>query len=293
MLWEQASSLYAKKPTNRQFVVRIDDHANATVIFGDGKSGARLPTGQENVKATYRAGLGSNGEVGAGTLTLLKKRPFGVRSVTNPIAASGAADPEKLENARSNAPLTVLTLDRIVSLRDFEDFARAFSGIGKAQSVELWNGETKLVHITIGGDDGDAVPGGPGTFENLEGAIDAARDPTAEVEIQSRELLTFGVEATVYHDPRYLAEEVSAEIENALVEAFSFEQRGFGQPVAAAEIIGVMHQVEGVVAVDLDDLTLADVLPALTARRVNGASLPAQMLVIDKSGIVLIMKAAA
>lgn len=309
--WEQASSLYGKKPTDQQFVVRIDDDANATVIFGDGKSGARLPTGQENVKATYRAGLGSDGEVSAGTLTLLKKRPFGVRGVTNPIAASGAADPEKLENARSNAPLTVLTMDRIVSLRDFEDFARAFSGIGKAQAVELWNGETKLVHVTIADDDGDALAEDSDAFKNLRDAIDAARDPTAEVEIQSRELLSFGVKATVYHDDRYVDEEIQAEVEDALVEAFSFDQRVFGQPVTAAEIIGVIHQVEGVVAVDLDRLTLAggvqkrprtpwqrrrirsaSVLPALIARRVNGAFLAAQLLLIDESGIELTMKVA-
>ena len=312
VLWEQASSLYGKKPTDQQFVVRIDDDANATLIFGDGKSGARLPTGQENVKATYRAGVGSEGEVDAGTLILLKKRPFGVRGVTNPVAANGAADPEKLAKARSNAPLTVLTLDRIVSLRDFEDFARAFSGIGKAQAVELWNGETKLVHITIADDDGDAVAEDSDTFENLQAAIDAARDPTAEVEIQSRKLLTFRLEATVYYDARYVAEEVQAKVEDALLEAFSFEQRSFGQPVTAAEIIGVVHQVEGVVAVDLDRLTLAgsspkrprkrwhrrrirsdSVLPALTARRVNGDSLAAQLLLLDESGIELTMKAAA
>lgn len=311
ILWEQASSLYGRKPTDQLFVVRIDDEADATVIFGDGKSGARLPTGQENVKATYRAGIGSAGEVNEGTLTLLKKRPFGVRSVTNPIAASGAADPEQLASARRNAPLTVLTLDRVVSLRDYEDFVRAFSGIGKAQAVELWNGETKLVHITIADDDGDAVAEDSETFENLVSAIDAARDPTTEVEVQSRELLSFGVQATVYHDERYGAVELQAEIEDALLAAFSFEQRSFGQPVTAADVIGVVHQVDGVVAVDLDTLTVAgggqrwlrkarrrqrilsdSVLPALTARRANGDTLPAQLLLIDESRIELTMKVA-
>lgn len=307
VLWQQVASLYGKKPADQAFVVRIDDDAKATLIFGDGKSGARLPTGQENVRATYRAGLGSAGEVGAGTLTLLKKRPFGVRNVTNPSAASGAADAETLENARSNAPLTVLTLDRIVSLRDFEDFARAFSGIGKAQAVELWNGETKLVHLTVAGDDGDAVAEDSDTFQNLEAAIDAARDPTAEVQIQSRELVTFGVKATVYYDARYLADAVRAAIEGALAEALSFERRAFGQPVTAAEIIGVMHQVEGVVAVDLDHVKVAggdlkrrrrrirsgSVLPALRARRVDGALLPAQLLLLDPSRVALTMKIAA
>ena len=35
--------------------------------------------------------------------------------------------------------MTVLTLDRIVSLPDYENFTRAFNGIGKAQAVALWN----------------------------------------------------------------------------------------------------------------------------------------------------------
>ena len=312
------------------------------MIFGDGKSGARLPTGQENVKATYRAGIGSDGEVGAGSLTLLKTRPFGVRGVTNPLAASGAADPEKLENARTNAPLTVLTLDRIVSLRDFEDFARAFSGIGKAQAVNLWNGETYLVHITIADDNGDEVATTSTTYQNLRDAINAARDPTAEVQLDSFEPLAFNLKATVLYDASYLADDVQAEIEEALLDAFSFDRRDFGQPVTAAEIVSVIHQVEGVIAVDLDALysqqpdgqslvvigdisqirpltgitaispanifkpatdfdviqlatktQLTSVLPAEVARRENGDILPAQLLLVNESGIDLTMKSAA
>ncbi len=51
----------------------------------------------------------------------------------------------------------MLTLDRIVSLRDFEDFARAFAGIGKAQATWLWDGERRLVHLTVAASNGGAV----------------------------------------------------------------------------------------------------------------------------------------
>jgi predicted phage baseplate assembly protein len=138
-------------------VVRIADDGTATVIFGDGKQGARLPTGQENVTATYRVGIGQVGEVGAGALTLLKTRPLGVRGVTNPAAAGGAEDPETLDSARTNAPQTVLTLDRIVSLQDFTDFANAFAGVGKAQAVAIREGERLLIHLTIADASGDPV----------------------------------------------------------------------------------------------------------------------------------------
>jgi hypothetical protein len=252
VLWQAVSALYNKRGTDKHYMVRIDDDAKATVIFGDGKAGARLPTGQENIQATYRFGIGRDGEVGANTLTLLKKRPFGVRSVTNPVAASGAADPERLENARTNAPLTVLTLERIVSLQDFEDFARAFAGIGKAQAIGVWNGESHLVHVTVADDDGDPVP--DGTMENLKDAIDDARDPSVAVVLDNYELLSFYLEASVQYHAAYLADKVQSSIEDALKEAFAFAERGFGQPVTAAGIVSAVHQVGGVIAVDLDAL---------------------------------------
>ena len=290
VLWEEATSLYGKEATDRIYVVRIDDDADATVTFGDGKRGARLPTGQENIKATYRAGIGDDGEVSAGSLTLLKTRPFGVKEVTNPLAASGAADPEKLENARTNAPLTVLTLDRIVSLQDFEDFARAFKGLGKAQAINLWDGKSSFVHITIADDEGQAVDESSTTYKYLIEAIDSARDPTAEVRIDSIDALTFDVTATVLYDAGYLPDDVKSEIENLLLESFSFDKREFAQPVTPAEIISVIHQVEGVVAVDLD--VPSSVLTAEIARCKDGEILPAQLLIINTSGINLTMNTA-
>ena len=95
--------------------------------------------------------------VKAGQLILLMDRPHGVRSVINPTGATGAEDREVLDDARINAPTKVLTLDRIVSVKDFEDFAVAFSGIGKAQAIWLWNGESRIVHLTISRADGEEL----------------------------------------------------------------------------------------------------------------------------------------
>ena len=101
--WRQVPSLFAVGQTSRSYTVRINDGAEARVIFGDGRDGARLPTGQENVVAAYRSGIGVAGNVGAGSLMLLKTRPFGIRGVSNPSAASGGEDPERLADARKRA----------------------------------------------------------------------------------------------------------------------------------------------------------------------------------------------
>jgi hypothetical protein len=73
-------------------VTQLDDDGKTTVIFGDGVQGARLPTGQANVTAKYRKGVGLGGLVKAGQLSQLMTRPLGVKSVVNPLASEGAED---------------------------------------------------------------------------------------------------------------------------------------------------------------------------------------------------------
>jgi hypothetical protein len=302
VLWEEAASLYGLDARSKRYTVRIADDSTPSLVFGDGESGARLPTGLENVVATYRSGTGSDGELNAETLTLLKTRPLGIREVTNPVAASGAADPETLDDARSNAPLTVLTLDRIVSLRDFEDFARAFSGISKACAVALWDGETRLVHVTVASSSGDPIDTSSALYTNLVKAIQASRDPTHTFLVSDYEPITFNLKAKVRTDPSYVADDVIADVAEALEEAFAFEQRALGQPVTAAEVIHVIGQVSGVIAIDLDQLYLTDdpsgaqqempapILPAISAEwsAATNQIRPAQLLLLNTAGVVLL-----
>jgi uncharacterized phage protein gp47/JayE len=296
LLWTESSSLYPLGPNDQQYVIRIGDDGQATIIFGDGRHGARLPTGTNNVVATYRSGIGLDGEVEAGTLTMLASKPLGLKSATNPNAASGGDDPEVLDNARANAPLTVRTLDRIVSLADYEDFARAFAGVGKAQAVDLWSGETHLVHVTVAGADGDPIDQNSDLFTNLVGGINNNRDPEQIVRVDSFQRLLFNLQAKVAVDsPRYIKADVFDAIEDALQEAFAFEKRAFGQMVTSAEVITIIQQIEGVIAVDLDYLYLSSdsaefetLLPAQIARvNENGLVQLAQLLVINPIGVTL------
>ncbi len=295
VLWEEVPSLYQLGAGRRAYLTRLADDGTVTVQFGDGINGARLPTGTENVTARYRVGLGLDGMtmVDAGQISLLMTRPLGVKSVVNPLAPTGAADLETLDEARENAPLTVLTLDRIVSLQDFEDFTRAFAGIGKAQATLLWNGERRLIHLTVAGADGSAVPEESDLYDNLRDAIDAARHVDEQVELDTYAALTFTLEARVLVDAAYVAEDVLAAVREALVAAFSFEARAFGQTVTASEVLAVAQQAHpGVVAVDLERLDGRDPfafprLPAGIARWESGVILPAQLLTVDPDGITL------
>jgi hypothetical protein len=293
LLWDEKPSLYALGRNDQSYIVRIDDADNATVTFGDGEHGTRLPSGVNNVVAVYRSGIGLDGEVAAGSLSLLQTKPLGVRSVTNPLPASGAADPENMADARTNAPLTVRTLDRIVSQDDYEDFARAFAGIGKAQALDLWSGEQHLVHLTIAGADGNPISD-PKFTQYFFSALDNARDPAQRIKVDTFNLLLFNLTANVAVDRRFIAKEVFAAVESALIEAFSFAQRSFGQTLSAAEVIAAMQKVAGVIFVDLTALYLAGSsqslnqrLPVSVAHFANGSIQLSQLLLINSLGIGL------
>ncbi|NJN85153.1 MAG: putative baseplate assembly protein [Leptolyngbyaceae cyanobacterium SL_7_1] len=300
VLWREVPSLYQRSPQDQVYITRIADDRSVTITLGDGVSGARLPTGLENVSATYRSGIGLAGLVAADRLSLLKTRPLGIAQVTNPLPATGAADPETMAEARTSAPLTVRTLDRIVSLQDYEDFARAFAGIGKAQAELLRAGETQLVHITVAAIGGRPVLADTPLYSHLIGAIDGARDPVQQVRVSSYESIAFNLEAKLLVDPRYLSDRVMAQAKAALLQRFVFDQRQFGQGVTASEAIATLQAVEGMIAVDLDALhrrdrtrRLEQSVTALTARwqPTTGDILPAQLLVINPAGIRLRVEA--
>jgi len=294
--WEEAPSLYARGPKDPTYIARLADDGTVSVQFGDGVMGARLPTGVENVVATYRVGTGLAGLVKANQISLLMTRPLGVKGVTNPLAPTGAADPETRDQARRNAPRTVLTLDRIVSLKDYEDFALAFSGIGKAQAVELRRGETRLVHLTVAAADGGRVEPTSELYKNLTASIAAQSDEHQPFVVESYTPRQFNVAAKVRIHPEYLPEKVLAAMRQALLETFSFEARSFGQPVTGSEVIAVMQRVAGVVAVDLDFLYFAgqpmslppDLRLKVEIARWDGSRvLPAELLTINPNGIEL------
>jgi len=288
ILWHEVPDFYGYGPNDRIYITRLDDDGKTTVIFGNGETGARLPTGQENVKATYRKGIGSPGLVKAHQLTQLMTRPLGVKAVTNPIEANGAADPEKLADARRNAPLTILTLGRIVSLQDYQDFARAFSGIDKALATPVQVGEKNGVFVTIAGTAGATVASDSNLFSSLLVAIEDAGDPTVPLILKSFQPRFFRVSAQVKMDPDFLPDKVLAHIDDVLRSKFSFENRDFGQPVHRSEVIALIQDVTGVVSVNVTQFYRSEKNPALhlhliaTVPAPGGVDFsPAEILMLD------------
>lgn len=251
MLWEEVPFFYGHAPDEHIYITREDDNAVTKVTFGDGQTGSRLPTGMANVTAAYRRGIGTPGEVGANQLTVFASRPLGVRGVNNPLDATGAADPENLSDARQNATLTIRSLERIVSIDDYQDFARAFAGIAKAVASWSWDGQSRVVVLTVSGTNGEPVDAESDLAGNLLGAIANYSEPRTQVQLFPHQPRFFKIEGTVEVLPEFQVAEVAADLEATLRTEFSFHNRDFGQAVHRSEVIAAIQNVSGVKDVDL------------------------------------------
>ena len=264
--WHEVKSLAGLEPTDREFITRTDDDAKTAVIFGNGEHGARLPTGLENARAAYRSGIGKGGNVKPEQISLLMTRPLGVKSVINPLRASGGADKESRDQARKNAPLAVMALDRLVSVQDYADFTRTFAGIGKAAATRLAVHYRELVHVTIAGADDIPIDTTSDLYRNLLLAIRQNGDPYQPFQVDLRELLLLVVSANVRILPDYTWDNVATQMRARLLDKFSFERRDLGQDVVLSEVISAMQVVPGVAYVDVD------LLAAIPEKKADGGT---------------------
>lgn len=267
--WKEVPSLYAAGSSQQVFAILNQSDGTTDVLFGDGAEGAPLPSGQNNLQANYRVGLGSAGNVPANTLTTLLDRPLGVSGVTNPEAATGGQDPEPLTGIRSNAPLAVLTLGRAVSIADYQNYASTFAGLAKAYAIWIPSGHGQGVFLTVAGVNGVALHPGDPTLSNLVASLKNYGNPLVPITVQSFVETVFGLSADVRYDPSYNQPAVQAQILQALSNSYGFAERNFGQSVTVDEISSVIQNVPGVVAVNITGLSI---LASSTAGDLAGLS---------------------
>ena len=252
--WTEVPDLYERGATARVFATTLSDLGETTIRFGDGISGARPPAGRDNIEAEYRRGLGKAGNLRAGQLSLPIDRPLGLSKVTNPFAASGGADAETEAAARRNAPIYTLTLDRVVSITDYRDFALGYPGIARADARWIWEGEARRITVTVAGDDGVTVPKSGALAKALTQAYHDYGDPLARFTLLSYTPVEFRLALKVAVEKSYDSDDVLDAVEAALRAAYAFDKRDFAQPVALSGVAATAHGVAGVVAVDIDRL---------------------------------------
>jgi hypothetical protein len=212
--------------------------------------------------------------------------------VTNPADATGGADPDTPAAARTSAPLHVLTLERVVSLQDYQDYSTAFAGVAKALATWTWSGRTRGVVVTVAGAGGKVLDPDGDTIGDLAAALRSSGNPYIPVTVLPHQPQQFAIAGLVSVDTtQYDPTLVLAAVRAALLNAFGFAARALGQGVAQSEVVTAIQSVPGVQGTKLNAFapagsaataTLPDFLPAAAPQTgARGTVTGAQMLLID------------
>lgn len=240
---------------DRAYQLSVDADGGACIEFGDGKTAVRLPSAPENVKAIYRVGIGTPGNVAAEQISLATTRPLGVNGVINPLKAVGGADRDCPEAIRRNIPIPTLALSpnaRLVSVADYEYFARAFAGIGDVRAALVADGRYQCVHVTIAGvDDAPLDPNEP-PMTTLVAAYAQFGDPALPVIVDIRERISLLIQASIALNKDADKDEVEAAVRSRVAQAFSFAARGLERPAYRSELIACLQGIPGIAYVELE-----------------------------------------
>jgi predicted phage baseplate assembly protein len=140
--WQEVSDFADSGPTDPHFTC---DSVSGEIQFGpsirqpsgeERQYGKLPPNGRRIRFASYRCGGGVIGNVGEGTITVLKSSIPYVDSVKNFEGAKGGTDAETLDSAKLRAPRILRTNTRAVTSEDFEYLAlEASSGVARARCI--------------------------------------------------------------------------------------------------------------------------------------------------------------
>ena len=293
-IWTRVRSLALAGPAQRVYALTTDDAARSTLEFGDGVHGARPPSGSNNLTASYRTGAGASGNVPADSLKFLRKRPAGIRSVTNPTAATGGEDAESDGALRLRIPRKFECCDRIVTLDDYRAFALGLPGVGHAQANLI---PPEIVSLVVAPPDWRPGSQMPELLASVRRAIEARRADRFELRVLGPRVVAAEVALSVAVERGADPVEVCRRARKKLAASFGYAARAFGQSIDPAEVIATARAVQGIAGADLTALNrtgepagpVGRLIAAPTAYDVfTGEIDPVEWLVIvGESGICL------
>lgn len=253
-LWSRVDLLFGRGAKEQVYIVREDADQTSWVQFGDGKTGARLPSGRGNVVARFRTGTGAYGDLQVDTKPQAGGRIDRLDKIFMPSAISGGAEAESGDAARRAAPGKVQSLDRLVSVTDFEAEALATAGIRRASAAWRMDGGSPAIVVTVLMESGRADEAD--TVSQSLARANRCRGPQRfPVLVHLGSLRKIYLDLAFGLDPTYREDDVTAAVRAVLgLDAsaampsglFAVDLRGFGEPEYATRIEGIVQNVAGV-----------------------------------------------
>lgn len=250
--WTERRDFLDSKAEDRHFTTRLAEDGSIKVIFGDGKRGAIPPTGVDNVRAQYRIGIGSKGNLPYDTRVAAQESDPTVKSISIPLGSFGGFEKQPLEQ-RNNLDAHISSLDRAVSLEDYARLALNFGDIEKTKAFEATDNGRRQVRLVVAGSAGKEI--NSVTMIGLKKFLDMRRDPNIPLAIESFVPVPVDIIVNVEVEDNYPKSKVITEIERKLSSGrdedkgyglFAFEELDFGENVALSDVYGIIEKIEGV-----------------------------------------------
>lgn len=270
ILWEKVDTFFNSGPDDAVYVIREDQESKSYVQFGDGKTGARLPSGKNNIVAVYRTGIGATGVLKAGEKAKATGKLKELDKAFLPGEVVGGDEAEDGDNAREAAPGKMQSLGRLVGLADFEAEALTLPGVLKVRADWAAPTGVPLIRIVVLTETGTAAATAQlqTTLNGYNRCRGAARFPLL---VEQGNLQYVYISIRVGYDATYRVENVETAVKLALglsgeeddgIESetglFSLKQRYFGQDVHRSQILAAAQQTEGVTWVEINDAQALD-----------------------------------
>lgn len=274
--WQEVADFDASGPEARHFTVALQE---GVIQFGDGIHGGIPPAGcfrpppkeDGNIKVSkYRIGGGEKGNVQAGTIAEIVDQRIKDVQVINRRPASGGAEPESLDDAKSRVRRDFKKITRAVTSADFETLALGTPGLRVARVKVLPQYHPQLPAVSVPGATTvvvvprilpGAAPWPPtpsnGFLRTVYGRLKSRLLVTSNLHVIAPDFVEVKVAARIRIDPKLGAETVRVQVREALSKFLDPLSGGpdetgwpFGRSVFKSEIYQVIERVEGVTCVD-------------------------------------------
>ena len=288
--WTPRPDLLESGRDDAELVAEIDDDGRAHLRFGDGEHGRAVEVGMTFL-ATYRAGNGRAGLVGPESIVhVVFSRDFidAIAAVRNPLASTGALDPEPVSEVKMYAPFAFRKdLQRAVIAEDYGTLAQFLRYPERNPEVQsaaanlLWNGSWYEANVAVDPFGGGAMR--PPLRDTVTGALHRVRRMGHDLRLDDARYVPLLLDVEICIDPRYLRAHVLAAVRDALSSRvlndgrrglFHPDNLTFGEVVHASRIIAAVQVLDGITAVQVKrlerlDARTIDVAPATASLSVR------------------------
>lgn len=242
--WVLVDTFAKSKPTDKHFMVSVDEALNPYIIFGDGTFGKKPAAGAKITNVVFYLTNGTQGNVKSNTITSVPSvisSSITDATVSNAYDAGGGSNYENFTMLKEHIPLSVKTLGVAITKEDFESLAMLVDGVNKAKA-DYECGRKLTVYISP---DGGAVASSE-LINRVYNLLSQRAPMTTWLKVKSAGKVQIILEMDVTGKKSYKTAEIQTQILTALYNAYSPEQAQIGGSVRVSDIYALIDNLSTV-----------------------------------------------